>query len=153
MYKKKLSEFACFAEKLVNTVGGIIRRAYNTPKSYIKKFDSSPVTHWDRLVERTISDAIFLKYPEHGVLGEEYGEYNTHSKWCWVIDPIDGTKAFIGGIPVFGVLVALTYDRLPVLGIIDNPISRDRWIGYDGEPTTLNGKVIHVSLPYTLFKT
>lgn len=144
MSGEPLLEFAGFVQKLADAAGEIIRRAYTCPKSFVTKPDSSPVTQWDRSVERVIRGMILSEYPGHGIWGEEDGKYNTDAEWCWVIDPIDGTKAFIAGIPVFGVLIALARNRTPVLGVIDNPVSRDRWIGCDGSPATLNGKPIHV---------
>ena len=77
-------------------------------------------------------------FPEHGVFGEEFGfSAGDDSDWTWVLDPIDGTKSFITGKPLFGVLVALLYRGRPVLGLIDQPVLRERWLGRMGQRTTL----------------
>jgi inositol-phosphate phosphatase / L-galactose 1-phosphate phosphatase / histidinol-phosphatase len=82
--------------------------------------------------------------PEHGIHGEELGVERINAEWVWVLDPIDGTKAFISGLPLFGTLIALCHHGRPVLGVIDQPISRERWLGADGVATTLNGRAAHV---------
>lgn len=81
-------------------------------------------------------------FPEHGIFGEEHGlkwGSGPGSKYMWVLDPIDGTKSFITGKPLFGTLISLVYDGTPILGIIDQPIIKERWVGVVGRPTTLNG--------------
>jgi inositol-phosphate phosphatase / L-galactose 1-phosphate phosphatase / histidinol-phosphatase len=82
--------------------------------------------------------------PEHGIHGEELGVERIDAEWVWVLDPIDGTKAFISGLPLFGTLIALCRHGRPVLGVIDQPISRERWLGADGVKTTLNGRAVQV---------
>jgi len=77
--------------------------------------------------------------PEHGVFGEEHGAERTDAEYVWVLDPIDGTKAFITGLPIFGTLIALLHHGRPVLGVIDQPILKERWLGVAGPPSTLNG--------------
>ena len=86
---------------------------------------------------------IEARFPEHGIIGEEFGRVRENAEFVWVLDPIDGTKSFISGVPLFGTLIALTRAERPILGIIDQPISRERWIGAAGRPTTLNGAVVH----------
>jgi inositol-phosphate phosphatase / L-galactose 1-phosphate phosphatase / histidinol-phosphatase len=85
---------------------------------------------------------IAARFPEHGILGEEHGAERADAEFVWVLDPIDGTKAFISGLPLFGTLIALAYRGRPVLGIIDQPISRERWSGARGHPSRLNGSAI-----------
>jgi len=85
---------------------------------------------------------IEARFPEHGILGEEYGRVREDAELIWTLDPIDGTKSFISGVPLFGTLIALCRGGRPVLGIIDQPISRERWVGVAGRPTTLNGLAI-----------
>jgi inositol-phosphate phosphatase/L-galactose 1-phosphate phosphatase/histidinol-phosphatase len=77
--------------------------------------------------------------PDHGIVGEEEGRHNADAEYVWCLDPIDGTKAFITGKPMFGTLVSLTHNRVPVLGIIDQPVSCERWLGVAGRSTTFNG--------------
>src|SRR5690349_13576901 len=85
---------------------------------------------------------IAARYPDHGIIGEEYGREREDSEFVWVLDPIDGTKSFISGVPLFGTLIALAHNGRPVLGIIDQPISRERWIGAAGRATLLNGAAV-----------
>jgi len=82
---------------------------------------------------------ILQRFPAHGIFGEEFGREREGAEFTWVLDPIDGTKSFISGVPLFGTLIALAYRGHPILGIIDQPISRERWIGVAGRPTTFNG--------------
>lgn len=77
--------------------------------------------------------------PAHGIIGEEFGNERADAEFVWVIDPVDGTKAFISGLPVFGTLIALLKNGVPVMGVMDQPIARERWIGAEGHPTTFNG--------------
>lgn len=88
------------------------------------KADDSPVTIADRESEKAMRAAILKRFPDHRVLGEEFGvSGNDASPWQWVLDPIDGTKSFIHGIPLYTVLVALTYNNEPMIGVIYNPQS------------------------------
>ena len=87
-------------------------------------------------------ELIGARFPEHGIIGEEFGRVREDAEFVWVLDPIDGTKSFISGVPLFGTLIALTRAAQPILGIIDQPISRERWVGAAGRPTTLNGAAI-----------
>jgi fructose-1,6-bisphosphatase/inositol monophosphatase family enzyme len=79
------------------------------------------------------------RFPGHGILGEEYGLDRAGARHRWVLDPVDGTRAFITGRPLFGTLIALLEDGKPILGIIDQPISGERWIGVAGQPTSFQG--------------
>src|SRR6185295_7366235 len=87
-------------------------------------------------------DLLTRHVPEHGVFGEEHGAVRTDAEYVWVLDPVDGTKAFITGKPSFGTLIALLHRGVPVLGIIDQPILRERWLGVAGTPSTLNGSPV-----------
>jgi inositol-phosphate phosphatase/L-galactose 1-phosphate phosphatase/histidinol-phosphatase len=100
------------------------------------------VTAADRAAEAAMRALIEAHFPDHGVIGEEFGRVREEAEFVWVLDPIDGTKSFISGVPLFGTLIALTRRRRPILGIIDQPISRERWAGATGRPTTLNGAPI-----------
>jgi myo-inositol-1(or 4)-monophosphatase len=93
------------------------------------------VTEADKAAERAIRGLLADRLPEHGVIGEEYGEINPDADWVWVLDPIDGTRAFVTGRPLFGTLVGLLHKGEPVLGIIDQPVTGERWIGLAGRPT------------------
>ncbi|MGH6967886.1 MAG: histidinol-phosphatase, partial [Stellaceae bacterium] len=120
----------------------IIRRYFRSGVAVESKADDTPVTAADREAEAEMRALIEARFPDHGVLGEEHGRTRPEAEYVWVIDPIDGTKAFISGVPLFGTLIALTFKGMPVLGVIDQPILRERWFGVDGRKTTLNGKPI-----------
>ena len=81
-----------------------------------------------------------MTYPNHGILGEEYGIKNESSDYLWVIDPIDGTTSFSCGKPTFCTLIALLYKNEPVLGIVDQPINKERWVGEFGKMTQFNNR-------------
>jgi histidinol phosphatase-like enzyme (inositol monophosphatase family) len=107
------------------------------------KPDSSYVTDTDKGIERALRTMIETQFPAHGILGEEYGAQNANAEYVWVLDPIDGTAAFVAGLPVFGTLIALLHEGVPVIGVIDHLMTNDRWIGALGRPTTRNGAVVH----------
>ncbi len=131
-----------FAQGLADTSRTLIRQAVCCPVRRDSKSDGSPVTATDRAVENRLRELIEDSYPGHGVVGEEYGESSSDRELIWVLDPIDGTLAFMAGIPVYGTLIALLENRAPVLGIIDMPATGERWIGCHGEATTCNGEPV-----------
>lgn len=139
-----ITQFIPFAQALADLSGQIIRAHFRTPLTIEAKLDTSPVTLADRAVEQAIRKQITMIYPQHGIYGEEMGMINTQAEYVWVIDPIDGTKAFMTGKPLFGTLIALLYQGKPVLGVLDNPILRERWIGGYHVPATLNGQAVQV---------
>lgn len=132
-----------FAHSLADIAGGIARRYFRRPMTVDAKPDESPVTIADREIETALREAILSRFPDHGILGEEKGAHNMGAEYIWVIDPIDGTKSFIIGKPVFGILIALLHKDTHILGIIDQPISKERWVGAAGSPATLNGADIN----------
>lgn len=91
-----------------------------------------PVTEADRGAERAIRALIAARYPDHGVIGEEFPETPSASGWRWVLDPVDGTRAFISGLPLWGTLIALTFEGRPILGVIDQAYLDERYIGFPG---------------------
>ncbi|MCG8547284.1 MAG: histidinol-phosphatase [Alphaproteobacteria bacterium] len=131
--------YVALAEQLADASGEIIRRYFRTPVDIETKADESPVTVADREAEAAMRAIIEDVCPDHGIFGEEFDFVRTDAAYAWVLDPIDGTKAFITGLPVFGTLVALMRNGLPILGVIDQPIMGERWIGAAGRQTTLNG--------------
>jgi inositol-phosphate phosphatase/L-galactose 1-phosphate phosphatase/histidinol-phosphatase len=137
-------EFVAFAGRLAEASGPVIRRYFRTPVSVEDKADSSPVTIADRETELALRALIERDYPDHGIVGEEHGTIRPGASHQWIIDPIDGTKAFITGKPMFGTLVALLQDGIPILGLIDQPVSGERWLGAAGHATTFNGKPARV---------
>ncbi len=135
-------EIVAFANRLADASGGVIRRYFRQPFDVAYKSDGSPVTLADREAEAAIRALIAAEHPDHGVIGEEHEPLRPDAEYLWVIDPIDGTRLFIAGVPLFGTLIALTQGGVPVLGIIDQPISGERWLGVAGVPTTFNRKPV-----------
>jgi len=138
----ELDTLLAFALRLADAAGEVIRPYFRKPLAVRDKPDLSPVTAADRAAEEAMRRLIEARFPEHGILGEEFGREREDAELVWVLDPIDGTKSFISGVPLFGALIALTREGRPILGIIDQPISRERWVGAAGRPTTLNGAPI-----------
>jgi len=120
----------------------ILRKQINLPREVAVKSDATPVTPIDQEVERALRAAINQQYPEHGIVGEEYDDLESDSDYVWILDPIDGTMAFVAGLPTFSTLIALTWRGTPILGIMDSPFTMERWIGVDGLGSRLNGKTI-----------
>lgn len=138
------------ANLLADTSGLIIRRYFRTHIVVDTKADTSPVTIADRETESVLRDILHHRMPTHGVIGEEYGAENVTAEWVWILDPIDGTKAFITGKPSFGTLIGLAWQGKPMLGVIDQPITKERWIGGHGIPAKLNNQPIQVRQCATL---
>jgi histidinol phosphatase-like enzyme (inositol monophosphatase family) len=136
----ELDAYLALASDLADAAGEAIRPHFRQKITVDDKPDLSPVTIADRDAEAAMRRLIAARFPEHGIIGEEYGAERQDSEYVWVLDPIDGTKSFISGIPLFGTLIALAHRGRPVLGVIDQPISRERWIGATGRPATFNGK-------------
>ena len=134
-----LDELAHFAHRLADLAAVVQRRYFRQPVAVDTKADQSPVTIADREAEARMRDLIRSVYPAHGILGEEHGADALDAELVWVLDPIDGTKSFIAGRPLFGTLVGLLEAGRPVLGIIDQSILHERWVGVSGRQTTLNG--------------
>ncbi|WP_128891589.1 histidinol-phosphatase [Erythrobacter sp. HKB08] len=130
------------AERLADAAGEAIRPLFRGEWSQEQKDDSTFVTEADRAAEAAMRQIIEAEFPGDGIIGEEYGTRNEASGRQWVLDPIDGTTSFIAGRPIFGTLIALLQDGWPVLGVIDQPIARERWVGLIGQGTTFNGKPI-----------
>jgi inositol-phosphate phosphatase/L-galactose 1-phosphate phosphatase/histidinol-phosphatase len=142
--------FLALAADLADAAGAAIRPYFRQKLAVDDKPDHSPVTAADRAAEAAMRRLIATRFPDHGIIGEEYGPERAEAEFVWVLDPIDGTKSFISGVPLFGTLIALAQRGRPVLGIIDQPISRERWIGAEGRPTTFNGATVRCRLCPTL---
>ncbi|WP_033070499.1 histidinol-phosphatase [Thalassospira australica] len=136
---ENLDPFLEIAHKLADAARPVVRKYYRTPVAVDVKADDSPVTIADREVERTMRDILNAELPDHGILGEEHGRENTDAEYVWVLDPIDGTKSFISGKPSFATLIALCHNGKPVLGVIDQAITDERWVGVMGQASTMNG--------------
>ena len=138
------SDLIALANRLADASGDAIRPYFRQRIAIDTKADASPVTIADREAEQSIRALLADARPNDGIIGEELGNENTDAEFVWVIDPIDGTKSFITGRPIFGTLIALMRNGSPLLGVIDQPIARERWIGLRGEGTTLNGASVSV---------
>ncbi|HEU0067029.1 MAG TPA: inositol monophosphatase family protein [Sphingomonas sp.] len=126
------------AHRLADAAGAVIRPYFRRPAGLEMKADNSPVTLADREAEAAMRRLIEAERSGDGIVGEEYGDKPGISGRQWVLDPIDGTHSFTCGRAIFGTLIALVEDGWPVLGIIDQPVQRERWVGVAGRPTTLN---------------
>ena len=131
-----------FAHYLADISGKILTNYFRTPQKTKLKDDLSVVSIADCEVEKKLRYLIEKKFPEHGIIGEEYPLKKTNSEFDWIIDPIDGTGSFITGKPTFGTLIALSKNQNPILGIIDQPINNERWVGEINKKTTFNRKII-----------
>ncbi len=131
-----------FAHNLADISSEIAKKYFRLPNGEIKKEDESPVTKADREIEEILRQKIIAEFPHHGIIGEEFGNHNEKSEFKWIIDPIDGTSSFIIGRPSFGTLIALYHQEKPLLGIMNQPITGERWIGITNQGSWLNGKKI-----------
>lgn len=139
----EMTEWKKFARHLADVSANIIKPYYRSDFKVNIKADLSPVTIADTRAEEVMREAIMRAYPEHGILGEEFGHHQPDATYQWVLDPIDGTKSFITHSYLFGTLIALTKNGKPILGVINQPIFDDFLIG-DGTETLLNGTPVHV---------
>ncbi|PAL21677.1 histidinol-phosphatase [Sphingopyxis sp. GW247-27LB] len=129
------------ANRLADAAGAAIRPFFRTAFAHEAKADASPVTDADRGAEAAMRRLLEAEAPRDGIIGEEYGAERAGAARQWVLDPIDGTVSFMAGRPIFGTLIALLQDGWPLLGIIDQPIAGERWVGATGRPTLFNGKL------------
>jgi histidinol phosphatase-like enzyme (inositol monophosphatase family) len=127
------------ANAAADVAGAVIRPFFRSGVVTDHKADRSPVTIADRTAEQAMRAVLTARFPDHGVLGEEFGLDRPEAPLRWVLDPIDGTRAFISGRPTFGTLIALFQDDRPIIGVIDQPVTGERWIGAVGRATTFRG--------------
>ena len=122
-----------FAVRLAHKAGKTALSMFRKQLKIRLKNDLSPVTMVDQEVERIIREEIKNQFPHHGFLGEEHGSYNLDADDIWIIDPIDGTRSFITGWPIWGTLVAKTQHGKPTIGIIEIPATKEQWVGVSGK--------------------
>ena len=140
----ELTTYRDFILELANASGDLIRPYFGAANLGLQtKADETIVTKADRDAEALMRRMIARRFPEHGILGEEYGEERTDAEFVWVLDPIDGTISFASASPLFGTLIALLHEGRPVLGCIHQPVLRQLLLG-DGATATLNGAPVHV---------
>jgi len=128
-------ELETFAHALADAAGVAALRYFRAGIDVEQKDDASPVTRADREAETAMRALIASTYPEHGIMGEEHGSERLDADLVWVLDPIDGTRAFVNGIPLFATLIALVRDGAPILGLNAYPALGERWLGVRGKPT------------------
>ncbi|MBE0570307.1 MAG: histidinol-phosphatase [Ignavibacteriaceae bacterium] len=135
----ELTEYKNFCKVLSQASADVIKKYFRTDVSVESKKDDSPVTIADRKAEEVMRELIMKHFPDHGIVGEEFGETNKDAENKWILDPIDGTKSFICGAYSFGTLIGLLKNDKPILGVYNHPILNDFLIG-DNVETLINGK-------------
>lgn len=135
-----MSDDIALAHALADAAGAAIRPYFRGDLGLEHKEDATPVTLADRAAEAAMRRILSTKRPRDGIIGEEYGTERRGAARTWVLDPIDGTTSFVAGRAIFGTLIALCQDGFPILGVIDQPIVSERWVGAVGRPTLFNGK-------------
>ncbi len=143
-------ELVAFAHRLGDIAGDLLRALANGAPDVEIKYDGSPVTETDKEVEAAVRAEINRAYPDHGIHGEEYPAERLDAEYVWVIDPVDGTKEYVQGLPLFGFLLALLHRDEIVLGLAEQPLLRHRWLGAAGHGTTRNGHRVHTRAGRTL---
>jgi myo-inositol-1(or 4)-monophosphatase len=139
----ELAPYRHFIVELAVQSGDFIRPYFRNPALTVEtKSDASPVTLADRGAEMLLRDLIRKRFPTHGIVGEEFGSENERAEFVWVLDPIDGTKSFISGAPLWGTLIALLHQGQPALGLI-HLVGLDQLLIGDGTTATLNDRPIH----------
>ena len=131
----ELAPLIAHAERMAEAAGAVLRRHFRQPVAVEDKPDATPVTQADREAEQAVRRIIAEACPGHGVIGEEEGRQRPDADLVWVIDPLDGTRRFITGNPLFGSLIALVHEGRPIIGVIDLPVLGERWVGAEGQPT------------------
>ena len=138
-----MQEFVDFSKALARASGEIIMRYFRRDFTVEMKADESPVTIADRQAEEIMREMIMKEYPEHGIIGEEFGVHNESAEYQWVLDPIDGTKSFVSGTFLFGTLIGLMQAGQPIVGAIHHPVTSHLLVG-DGAEARLNEEVVRV---------
>lgn len=145
MASESLSELRDFAAEMAWQAGKLTLRYFQTDIAVESKSDDSPVTVADRQAERLMREMIEARYPGHSILGEEEGETRPGASFRWVLDPIDGTKTFVRGVPFYAVLVGLERDGEPVVGAINIPATGELLHAAQGQGCSYNGRRARVS--------
>jgi myo-inositol-1(or 4)-monophosphatase len=134
-----LTQYVEAALEAADLAGEVIRPHFRTSVPADLKSDDSPVTVADRGAEQAMRTFLRERCPDCGILGEEFGLERPELPLRWVLDPIDGTRAFITGRPIFATLIGLMHGQEPLIGIIDQPVTRERWVGVKGRKTMFAG--------------
>jgi myo-inositol-1(or 4)-monophosphatase len=137
-------------ELIMHTAGQLLLSFYGKPLVRMYKSDTSFATQADKAVEEFLIVELSTLLPQAGFCAEESGMKGMQEGYCWVIDPLDGTTNFAHRLPYFCISVALTYNKVPVIGSIHNPITKEIWFAQVGKGAFLNGEKIAVSQPRAL---
>ena len=143
-------QFAPFFNELANAARDITLKYFRHSIPIDEKDDRSPVTQADQEIETRLREMIDKAFPAHGIIGEEFGKVNEQAEFMWVIDPIDGTRAFMTGKPLFGTIIGLAHNGKPAVGLVDQGFTDERWFGVTDKLATHNGKPIRVAQPRKL---
>ena len=130
------------AHSLADAAAAHSLRLFRTPLEIIAKADESPVTQADRAAESAMRDILAAERPAEGIFGEEHGRERLDAERIWVLDPIDGTRSFITGSPLWGTLIALVRGGQVELGMVDMPVLGERWVGQAGVGAQRNGQPV-----------
>lgn len=136
-----LQTFIDFANSMASEAAAMIASCAQTPLGTTVKTDKTYVTDLDLAIETRLRERIHSAYPDHGVVGEEFGAEHADAQWVWTLDPIDGTMALVTGVPVYSTLISLSHNGVPVVGVMHFPAIATRWVGARGMSTTCNGAV------------
>lgn len=139
------SDLLRVADALANAAAQHSLTLFRTPLDITAKADESPVTQADRAAESAMRQILAVERAADGIFGEEHGQERLEAEFVWVLDPIDGTRSFITGSPLWGTLIALLRRGRVELGIIDMPVLRERWVGQAGLGATRNGQRVRAS--------
>lgn len=142
--------FAAFFGEAADAAGAIALKYFRQAIPVDEKEDRSPVTKADREIEQIFRAMVGKAFPDHGVIGEEYGEDRPDAEFVWVIDPIDGTRAFMTGKPLFGTIIGLMHQGKPAVGLVEQAFTRERWFGVTNRFAKHNGQPIRVAPPRKL---
>ena len=128
-------ELANFFDQLCGAAAAATLPLFRANPGVVNKLEDAfdPVTEADRGAEKAIRDLLESRFPDHGIVGEEFGSVRGGARYQWIIDPIDGTRAFISGIPVWGTLIGLYDEGRPIAGVMDQPFTRERFVGLQGQ--------------------
>ncbi|HLY51841.1 MAG TPA: histidinol-phosphatase [Steroidobacteraceae bacterium] len=127
------------AQQMADAARRMAAQRFRTPLAVARKSDGTPVTAVDKDIETEMRGMIRAAFPTHAIRGEEFASEGAGAEFTWVLDPIDGTKSFITGFPLFGTLIALCQSERPVLGVMEAPALAERWVGCEGRATLFNG--------------
>ncbi len=138
------SDFLAFAHQLADIARSVTLRYFRQPLTIESKADASPVTIADKTTEAQLREHIQRRFPDHGIIGEEQADKAANSDYEWILDPIDGTRSFISGYPLYGTLICLLKNGEPIVSIIDMPALDERFFATADSATRYRqGQVEH----------